>query len=260
MLYFCLKYAEMFRYFIFLQFKGTDFHGWQKQPNAVTVQQILDEQLSVLFQEKIETTGAGRTDTGVHALDFAAHFDTSCSLPVDRSQFLYKINCLLPKSIAVFDIKPVSADANARFDAISRTYKYFISISKDPFTSEFAYFYPWTLDLGKMNIACKKLFDYTDFTSFSKLHTDVKTNNCQIREATWTNSGNQLVFTITADRFLRNMVRAIVGTMIDVGKGKITPIDFCRIIEKKSRGLAGVSVPPHGLFLTKIEYPSSVFK
>lgn len=249
----------MFRYFIFLQYKGTGFHGWQIQPNAVTVQQILDEKLSVLLQEKIETTGAGRTDTGVHALDFAAHFDTSGTLPADRGQFLYKINCLLPKSIAVFDIRQVNAVANARFDAISRTYKYFISTAKDPFASESAFFYPWSIDLEKMNIACKKLFDYTDFTSFSKLHTDVKTHNCRILEAAWTSNGNQLIFTIKADRFLRNMVRAIVGTMIDVGKGKISPEDFGRIIENKNRGLAGVSVPPHGLFLTKIDYPPSIF-
>ncbi len=247
----------MHRYFIFLQYKGTAYHGWQKQPNAVTVQQVLEDKLSVLLKSKIETTGAGRTDTGVHAREFAAHFDLEFPLP-EKEHFLYKINSLLPYDISALDIREVMSQANARFDAISRTYEYHLSTVKDPFRTEYAFFYPWKLDIEKMNEASAKLFLYNDFTSFSKLHTDVKTNNCKVVFANWENSNNQIVFTITADRFLRNMVRAIVGTLIEVGKNKISIEEFCEIIEKKDRCSAGTSVPAHGLYLTKIDYPLSV--
>lgn len=247
------------RYFIFLQYNGSGYHGWQMQPNAITVQQVLEEKLSVLLREKIETTGAGRTDTGVHAREFAAHFDTS--RPISQvNHFLYKINCLLPYDISVQQLKQVQKDAHARFDAISRTYEYHITQSKDPFLTEYACFFPWKLNLDRMNEASEKLFEYTDFTSFSKLHTDVKTNNCKIMEAGWTRDNHKLVFTITADRFLRNMVRAIVGTMLEVGKEKISTDDFCQILEKKNRSFAGMSVPAHGLYLTKIKYPLEVYK
>lgn len=246
------------RYFIFLQYKGTNYHGWQNQPNAITVQQVLEEKLSVLLREKIETTGCGRTDTGVHAKEFAAHFDTESSLPEKTQHFIYKINCLLPKDISVYNIEKVLPNAHARFDAISRTYNYYISTSKNPFNTEFAFFYPWDLDIDLMNKASLLLFEYTDFSSFSKLHTDVKTNNCKILEAQWQVETDKIVFTITADRFLRNMVRAIVGTLIEVGKRKIDNVQFGCILDSKNRQYAGVSVPPQGLFLSKIVYPSNI--
>lgn len=248
----------MYRYFIFLQYKGTAYHGWQKQPNATSVQQVLEEKLSILLKKKIETIGAGRTDTGVHAREFAAHFDLEFPL-ADSSHFLFKINSLLPYDISVYDIREVTKQANARFDAVSRTYEYHLTTVKDPFLKEYAWFYPWDLDINRMNEASARLFHYIDFTSFSKLHTDVKTNNCRIIFANWIRNNNQIVFTITADRFLRNMVRAIVGTLIEVGKYKISIDDFCHIIEMKNRCSAGTSVPPHGLYLTKIEYPLSIF-
>lgn len=250
----------MARYFIFLRYKGTQYHGWQIQPNAITVQQVLDEKLGILLKEKIETTGAGRTDSGVHAREFVAHFDTSSELPSDQIQFLYKINSLLPWDISVHDIRKVRATAHARFDALSRTYEYHLVTKKDPFSIEFAWFYSWPLNINEMNEASLLLKHYTDFTSFSKLHTDVKTNNCCISDANWEIIGEKIVFTITADRFLRNMVRAIVGTMIELGKGKITCKDFCSIIEGKNRNYAGCSAPAHGLYLTKIEYSSKIFE
>lgn len=247
------------RYFIFLKYKGTAYHGWQKQPNAKTVQQVLDEKLSLLMKENIETTGAGRTDTGVHAREFAAHFETMNVLTADNPQFLYKINSLLPYDISVYQIRKVIPEAHARFDAVSRTYEYCITTLKDPFLTDYAYYFPWPLDISKMNEASKMLFNYIDFSSFSKLHTDVKTNNCKIFEAFWNVQNHQLVFIITADRFLRNMVRAIVGTLIEVGKNKISLDEFCAIIEKKDRCAASTSAPAHGLYLTKIDYPLTIF-
>jgi tRNA pseudouridine38-40 synthase len=248
----------MHRYFIFLQYKGTAYHGWQKQPNGITVQQILEEKLSILLRIKIETTGAGRTDTGVHAREFVAHFDLNYQM-TDKTHFLYKINGLLPYDISAYDVREVSALANARFDAVLRSYEYHITTIKDPFLKEYAYFFPWTLDIEKMNEASAKLLLYTDFTSFSKLHTETKTNNCKIIFARWTANNNQLLFTITADRFLRNMVRAIVGTLIEVGKGRLSIDGFCHVIGSKNRCSAGVSVPAQGLYLTKIEYPANIF-
>lgn len=247
------------RYFIFLQYNGSGYHGWQLQPNAVTVQQVLEEKLSVLLREKIETTGAGRTDTGVHAREYAAHFDSSSPVLGNVDQFLYKINCLLPYDISVSGLTRVHNEAHARFDAISRSYEYHLTVAKDPFLKDFAYYYPWNLNVEQMNQAAAKLFEYSDFTSFSKLHTDVKTNNCKILEAGWTRDQQKLIFTITADRFLRNMVRAIVGTMLEVGKEKLSPDDFCRIVERKNRSSAGISVPAHGLYLLKIIYPDGLF-
>ena len=249
----------MSRFFIFLQYKGTVYHGWQKQPNAHTVQQVVDEKLTILLREKIETTGAGRTDTGVHAKEFAAHFDTDSLLPENKVHFLFKINCLLPPDITVYNISKVKPGAHARFDAISRTYEYHIVTKKDPFNQEYAYYYPWKLNIMQMNVAGKKIMEFMDFTSFSKLHTDVKTNNCKITEAYWQELEGNLIFTVSADRFLRNMVRAIVGTMLDIGRQKISIDDLCRVIEAKNRGYAGISAPAHGLFLTRIIYPPILF-
>lgn len=249
----------MARFFIFLRYKGTQYHGWQIQPNAITVQQILNEKLGVLLKEKVETTGAGRTDTGVHAREFVAHFDSGNELLVNKVQFLYKINSLLPWDISVHDIRKVKTTAHARFDALARTYEYQLVTTKDPFNVEYALFYPWPLNLDKMNQASQLLKQYTDFTSFSKLHTDVKTNNCYISFAFWETIGEKIIFTIKADRFLRNMVRAIVGTMIEIGKEKIDIDGFRKIIEEKNRNYAGCSVPAQGLYLTRIEYSSEIY-
>ncbi len=244
----------MTRYFIQLSYKGTHFHGWQIQPNAVTVQETLEKAVSLLLREEIKIIGCGRTDTGVHAKDFFAHFDCE-TLNFELPKLTFKLNSLLPKDIAVQHIFEVHSDAHARFDATERTYKYYISKVKTPFRYEESYFYPFPLNINAMNKTAKKLLDYTDFTSFSKLHTDVKTNNCVIKEAYWKETDEQLIFTITANRFLRNMVRAIVGTLLEVGKEKCSVERFCEIIEAKDRGKAGSSAPAEGLFLHKIVYP-----
>ena len=248
-----------YRYFIFISFKGTAYHGWQVQPNSETVQKIIEQALSTILGEDISATGAGRTDTGVHALTFCAHFDSSLSDLADTKKLSGRLNRYLPRDISVKGIKKVVDTANARFSAISRTYMYYISLIKDPFTDESAWQLKRDLNLDLMNEATRILFRYNDFTSFSKLHTDVKTNNCRILHANWERKGEQLVFTIKADRFLRNMVRAIVGTLVDVGSGKRSPEDFENIIISKDRCKAGFSAPAQGLFLTGIEYPDSIF-
>lgn len=245
------------RYFIELAYNGTRFNGWQVQPNAPSVQEHLEKALSTICREPIAVTGAGRTDTGVHARLMVAHFESD-NENLDNPDFSYKLNSFLSSDISIFRIYKVNPEAHARFDALSRTYHYYIACVKDPFSQETAWFFKYPLDVAKMNEACNVLFEYIDFTSFSKLHTDVKTNNCKIFRAEWKEEGNKLVFIIRADRFLRNMVRAIVGTMVEVGQGKISVDDFRSIIEKKDRGLAGVSVPPQGLFLTGIEYPETI--
>lgn len=245
------------RYFIELAYNGTRFCGWQVQPNATSVQEQLEKALSTICREKISVTGAGRTDTGVHAQLMVAHFDSGIK-GLEHPDFCYKLNSFLNNDISIFKIYKVKADAHARFDAISRTYYYHISLVKDPFAQDTAWYFKHKLDVSKMNEACKVLFEYIDFTSFSKLHTDVKTNNCKIFRAEWKEEGDKIVFVISADRFLRNMVRAIVGTMVEVGQGKISVDDFRSIIEKKDRGSAGVSVPAQGLFLTGIEYPGNI--
>ncbi|MCK5169359.1 MAG: tRNA pseudouridine(38-40) synthase TruA [Bacteroidales bacterium] len=248
------------RYFIQLSYKGTNYHGWQIQPNAISVQEVVTNAFSTILREGIEITGAGRTDTGVHASYFVAHFDSAINkLDLDK-KFLFKLNSLLPKDIAIHQVSQVKNETHARFDATSRTYHYYIHQQKDPFLLESSYFLPQKLNIDLMNEACELLFQFTDFTSFSKLHTDVKTNNCKIIEAFWSIDDYKLKFTITADRFLRNMVRAIVGTLIDVGKNKISLKDFIQIIEGKNRSDAGVSVPSHGLFLSNIVYPENIFK
>jgi len=243
----------MTRYFIELAYNGKNYHGWQIQPGAVTIQETLNQALSTLLRQDIQVVGAGRTDSGVHASFYVAHFDTDTPLNAPE-QTVYKLNRILGKDIAVSKIYPVAADMHARFSAVSRTYRYFIDKNKDPFTCEYAWkVYPLP-DIRLMNEACRVLFEYRDFTSFSKLHTDVKTNNCTILEACWKDTGKQLVFSIKADRFLRNMVRAIVGTMVEIGQGKLTLADFRRIIESRNRCNAGTSVPGHALFLCHIEY------
>lgn len=247
------------RYFIYISYKGTSYHGWQVQPNSTTVQQILDESMSVVLNEKISTIGAGRTDTGVHALIFCAHFDcNSASLDTDKN-LIFRLNCYLPADISVSSIRKVRADANARYSALSRTYKYYIARTKDPFFNNSSWYLHGVLDISIMNKACDILLNHSDFTSFSKLHSGAKTNICRIYNAEWEEQENRLVFTIRADRFLRNMVRAIVGTMTNLGSGKITLVEFEEIILKKDRCKAGKSAPAQGLFLTEIEYPDEIF-
>ncbi len=240
------------RYFIELAYKGTHFHGWQRQPDAVSVQEHIEKALSTKLQETVSITGAGRTDTGVHAAFYVAHFDTQKVF--DSARLVYGLNHLVGKDIVIYKIYEVDADRHARFDAKSRTYEYRISPVKNPFYTETTTLFKSHLDIDLMNKAAEVLFEYQDFTSFSKLHTDTKTNNCKISEAFWQDKEGLLVFTISADRFLRNMVRAIVGTMLQVGLNKISINDFRAIIEAKDRTKAGTSVPPEGLFLTKIVY------
>ncbi|MDR0693958.1 MAG: tRNA pseudouridine(38-40) synthase TruA [Prevotellaceae bacterium] len=249
------------RYFIYLSYKGTNYHGWQVQTNARTVQGEVNRALSLLLDEKVETTGAGRTDTGVHASYFVAHFDSGqYELYVTANgtaQALYKLNCILPGDVCIHNILRVEATAHARFDAVQRTYKYYISTEKNPFNAEFAAFLPFDLDVAAMNDAAQILFEYTDFTSFAKLHGQSKTNHCRLIQARWEATAGTLEFTISADRFLRNMVRAIVGTLIDVGRGKINGDDLRRIITQKDRCAAGSSVPAKGLWLTDIQYKNA---
>ena len=245
------------RYFVELSYNGTDYHGWQVQPNAITVQAVLDKALSILLKKPTTTMGAGRTDTGVHAAQMVAHFDTESS--IDTDDLTYKLNSFLPKTIAVHNIKQVHADVHARFDATQRTYRYKISTFKDVFNFDNAYYYTNKLDVDLMNMASTILLEYSNFKCFSRAHSDVKTHICAISEAFWIKNGHELIFQISADRFLRNMVRAIVGTLLDVGNRKITLEDFHNIIQSKDRSKAGASAPAKGLYLTKIVYPDSIY-
>jgi tRNA pseudouridine38-40 synthase len=247
------------RYFIFLSFKGTRYHGWQIQPGSVTVQKIVDEALTCITGEKVTTTGAGRTDSGVHASFFCAHFDSSRDDLDSKKNLIYRLNRFLPKDISVTGIRSVHPDSNARFSAISRTYEYYITRSRDPFSIDTALYLHGDIDIVAMNRAAVILPEYNDFTSFSRLHSDSKTNLCRILHSYWKIENERLVFSIRADRFLRNMVRAIVGTLIEVGKGKITLSGFKEIIDARNRSAAGISAPAKGLFLTAIEYPGEVF-
>lgn len=244
----------MARYFIELAYNGSRFHGWQIQPRVLSVQEELNRALTTLLRQEVHVVGAGRTDTGVHASFFVAHFDLSNEL-TDLSQIVYKLNRLTDKDIAIYKLYPVEAEKHARFSALSRTYKYYIDKQKDPFTSDYAWKVFPLPDIGLMNDACRILFEYTDFTSFSKVHTDVKSNKCTILEAHWEDTGKQLIFTVKANRFLRNMVRAIVGTMLQIGQGRLPLEDLRHVIESKDRCNAGTSVPGHALFLCNIEYP-----
>jgi tRNA pseudouridine38-40 synthase len=248
----------MKRYFIYLSYNGTNYCGWQIQPNGVSIQQKIEESLAVLLQIPTPITGAGRTDAGVHARLMVAHFDWE-GKDFNPETLTEKLNRFLPHDIAIQKIIRVSPEAHARFDAISRTYKYYISTEKNPFDDPFRYRIKQNPDLERMNESARILMEYTDFTSFSKLHTDVKTNNCRIMEAEWKRKDGILIFTIRADRFLRNMVRAIVGTLLEVGRGKLSADEFRQVIESKDRGKAGTSAPGNALFLTNIEYPDSVF-
>lgn len=247
----------MQRYFIDLSFKGTCYHGWQRQPNASSVQGEIERSIKTILHEEINTTGAGRTDSGVHARKYTAHFDTD-QLPVSATDFIYKMNAILPPDIAITSVYPVKPDAHARYSAVSRTYKYTISNVKDPFNPDYAWFYPFTLDLNLLNRAASEILKFNDFKSFTKLHSDVKTHYCKIFFAEWIKDEGRIIFTIRANRFLRNMVRAIVGTLIEIGRGKTSIEEFYQIIEGRERSLAGFSVPARGLMLYDIEYPRDI--
>ena len=248
----------MRRYFIYLGYNGRNYNGWQTQPNGVTVQQTLEEALATFLRKPVPIVGAGRTDAGVHARMMVAHFDWEEEIE-DLAFLADKLNRILSKDIAIYRIEPVRADAHARFDATSRTYKYYLTDQKNPFNQDWTYRTYVALDFDAMNAACDILFDYIDFTSFSKLHTDAKTNNCRILQAGWAREGDVWVFTIRADRFLRNMVRAIVGTLLEVGRKRMTLDGFRRVIEAKDRCQAGTSVPGHALFLVDVSYPEELF-
>lgn len=245
------------RYFIKLSYKGTNYHGWQIQPNANTVQAEVNNALSTVLGEDIQCTGCGRTDTGVHASEFYAHFDIN-SLLGNTDEAGCKINGYLPKDIAVIEIFQVSQTAHARFDAINRTYHYRISREKNPFNQDASYFLYGDLDTEAMKKSAAVLLEYSDFSCFSKSGTQNKTNNCTIVSAKWTCGNEELIFTITANRFLRNMVRAIVGTMIELGKNRFNEKGLREIIEGKDRSSAGYSVPAQGLYLSKVDYPESI--
>ena len=243
------------RFFIELSYKGTNYHGWQVQLNAASVQSEINKALSTIFNTKIEVTGAGRTDTGVHAKQMFAHFDFLEAF--EKEKIISKLNGVLPKDIAIHNIYKVNENANCRFDAISRTYQYHLVQQKNSFKQD-AYLVHKKLNLTTMNKACALLLGQKDFTSFSKANTQTYTNNCNVMFAKWEQKQDELIFSIKADRFLRNMVRAIVGTLLDVGKGKINPEQVKEIIAKKDRGEAGTSVPAQALFLTKVEYPEAL--
>ena len=248
----------MYRYFIYFSYDGAAYHGWQAQPNAVTVQQVLEEALATLMRRPIPLMGAGRTDAGVNAACMVAHGDFPRE--IDEQQLVYKLNRILPPDIAVSGVRRVKDDAHARFDALSRRYNYHVVTAKSPFARRYACRVMPGVDFDAMNRAAEILYEYSDFTSFSKLHTDVKTNNCKVTHAAWRRVGeHEWVFEIEADRFLRNMVRAIVGTLLLVGRGKMTLDGFRAVIENKARGEAGDSAMGEALFLVEVKYPDDIF-
>ena len=246
------------RYFLELSYSGKAYNGWQIQNNAPSVKQTLPEALSTILRVPTGVVGAGRTDTGVHAARYVAHFDAECPLE-EPQRFCYHLNAILPWDIAVQDVRRVRDDAHARFDAVEREYKYYVSPRKDPFRRDVAYQLIMPLDLDRMNEAAETLLGRQDFTSFSRLHSGNKTNICRVTRAQWREQDGCYVFTVAADRFLRNMVRAIVGTLLDVGRGKLSVEGFRAVIDGRDRALAGTSAPPQGLFLTRVDYPDDVY-
>lgn len=241
------------RYFIELAYDGTNYHGWQVQQNALSVQEVFNKALSILLREPIETLGCGRTDTGVHARKFYAHLDTE--VKIQNSKFITGLNSLLPYDIAAKEIIPVRSEAHARFDATLRSYEYYVHFHKNPFKTKYSWLLRDKPDMDLMNKGAAILKHYTDFSCFSKSNTQVFTNNCKISSAEWIETADGMVFHISADRFLRNMVRAIVGTLMMVGKKEIEPDQIRQIIESKNRSNAGTSVPACGLYLTEVRYP-----
>lgn len=247
------------RYFLELSYSGKSYNGWQVQPGVPSVQQTLQQALTTLLRRQTVVVGAGRTDTGVHASFYVAHFDAPEAIS-DREAFRYHLNALLPWDIAVSAVRPVREDAHARFDATEREYRYYVSLRKDPFRYDTAMYLTLPPDVERMNRAAEQLLSTSDFTSFSKLHSNNRTNICRVTRAQWASPGDgMLVFTIAADRFLRNMVRAVVGTLLDVGRGKLDAEGFRAVIDGRDRCLAGGSVPPQGLFLSGITYPEEIY-
>ncbi|MDE7146263.1 MAG: tRNA pseudouridine(38-40) synthase TruA [Duncaniella sp.] len=243
------------RYFMRLAYRGAPFHGWQSQPGEVTVQETLEKALSTVMRRDMKIVGAGRTDTGVNARMMVAHFDTD--VPIENTEKLVRgLNSLVGKDIAVYEIYEVSPDKHARFDATSRTYHYYAVAEKSPFFYPLSWKAPAGLDYDKMNKAAELLLHTSDFTSFAKLHTDAKTNICKVTHARWHRVGDTdgWMFIITADRFLRNMVRAVVGTLVEVGRGKMTVDDFQAVIDRRNRCAAGTSMPPQALYLWEVTY------
>ena len=263
MLFYCFQNLYLCgvkrRYFIRFAYDGTAYCGWQMQPNGLSVQEVLTKALCTLLRtEDIEIVAAGRTDAGVHARNMVAHFDVEDRLPAGLD-LVNKLNSLLPSDISVIEIREVKPEVHARFDALSRRYEYHLVLQKDVFRHPFAMRIYNPLGFDMMNEAAKILFEYTDFTSFSKLHTDVKTNNCKIMAARWEQREDEWIFIVEADRFLRNMVRAIVGTLLEVGRGKMTIDEFRQVIDAKNRCNAGSSVPAKGLFLVEVAYPENIY-
>ena len=245
------------RYFIEIAYDGTNYHGWQIQKNALSIQEVITEKLRILTQiSHLDILGCGRTDTGVHAKQFFFHTDLHVDL--DLKELKYRLNNMLPNDISLKDISIVKENAHARFDATERTYRYYINQQKDPFNIKYSWYVNKEIDVKSMNVACAYLLEYEDFTSFSKVNTDVKTNICEIKFASWSVQDKNLVFEITADRFLRNMVRSIVGTMIDIGMKKVDANEIHKIIQSKNRSSAGKSAPAQGLFLESVKYPSQL--
>lgn len=249
------------RYFLRFAYDGTAFHGSQRQPNGVTVQETMEQALALIFREEVQLTFAGRTDAGVHAHEMYAHFDIGNEeMRREGERLVFRLNGILPDSIAIFDIYPVKENAHARFDAVRRTYEYHIIDHKDPFLCKQATRIRPGLDFAAMNESAKLLIGKQDFASFCRTNTDVKTTICDLKQAEWKELDNgHAVFTISADRFLRNMVRAVVGTLFEVGRSKMTKEQFAEVITQHNRCAAGDSAPAEGLFLTHIEYPEEIF-
>ncbi len=245
------------RYVLHLSYFGKNYSGWQRQDNALSVQEEVENTLSTLLKNKTELTGCGRTDSGVHAHNFYAHFDTESPLP---KELLYHANSVLCSDITLHGIISVPHDWHARFSAVKRSYRYYISLVKNPFMRDFSWQTPYSLDINSMKLAADTLKDYNDFTSFARLHGGQKTNFCTIKNVGFTQKNNTLIFEISEDRFLRNMVRAIVGTLVDVGRGYLSTSEFISIIEDKDRSSAGASAPAQGLFLTSVEYNPTLGK
>ncbi|MFD2513908.1 tRNA pseudouridine(38-40) synthase TruA [Pontibacter locisalis] len=246
------------RYFLEIAYDGTRFHGWQVQPNALSVQEVLDDCLSKVLRESVTTTGSGRTDTGVHASQQFAHFDSEQQL--DPQHILFRLNRILPADIAAANLYSVTDEAHARYYAFARTYHYYITLRKDPFKRQHAWYHSRPLDTDKMNEAAEQLLRHEDFTTFSKVKGDTKHYRCNMYEAVWQQKGDVLLFTVRANRFLRGMVRLVVGTLVDVGRGKLTVQEFEQVIASKDRSRSSAAAPSEGLFLAKVEYPEQIFQ
>ncbi|QDH79053.1 tRNA pseudouridine(38-40) synthase TruA [Echinicola soli] len=247
----------MRRYFMEVAYKGTRYHGWQVQPNALTVQEAINKALQTILRQEVATMGSGRTDTGVHGKQQFLHFDWNDKL--EKNIFLKKINAVLPKDISAYDLREVLPEAHARFDAEWRSYEYHISLRKNPFEETLSWHCFYKLDVTDMNKSAALLLQHRDFECFSKVKTEVNHFECEIKSAFWEQKDHHLVFHITANRFLRGMVRAIVGTLVEIGKGQMDILGFQQILDSQDRRKAGIAAPPHGLFLSRVTYPEEIF-